>query len=111
MKNPTSKAGTTATTSNLCGRPGDEFARVKGLPPLRTTNAVDQGQAPVRTRDSGTRGSVVYLCSKCHEPSQSAGGGLCFKQLMRFANVVDGWSPGTASSAAVNAIRASSQRR
>ena len=40
--------------------------------------------------DTRTRGSAIYLCSKYHEPSQSAGGGSCFRQLMRFANIIDG---------------------
>src|SRR5215471_20266216 len=40
--------------------------------------------------DTRTRGSAIYLCSKCHEPSQSAAGGSCFRQLMRFANIMDG---------------------
>jgi len=53
----------------------------------------------------------IYLCSRCHEPSQSAGGGSCFRQLMRFANAVEGRSPGTTSSAAANEFRAWSQRR
>jgi hypothetical protein len=33
---------------------------------------------------------AIYFCSKCHEPSQSAGGGFCFRQLIRLANVIEG---------------------
>ena len=40
--------------------------------------------------DTRTRGGAIYLCSKYHEPCQSAGGGSCFRPLMRFANIMDG---------------------
>ena len=55
--------------------------------------------------------SRIYLRSRRHAPSQSAGGGSSCRLSMRFAKVIEGPSSGTASSAALKALRASSQRR
>src|SRR6516225_442114 len=63
--------------------------------------------APLIEADSAS----VYLWSICHEPSQSGGGGLWRRISIRAARAFDGPSPGAASSAAVKAARASSQRR
>src|SRR2546421_12321581 len=54
---------------------------------------------------------VGYFCSRCHEPSQLSPGGAAVKLSRRLINVIDGPSSGTATSAASNARRASSQCR
>src|SRR5262245_43453564 len=89
------------------------------IPMVRVTSRIER-VLPLHTRRSsyvlgfsGPRlvvGPAIYLCSKCQEPPQSTGGGFCFRQRRRLAKVMDGWSPGTAASAAANASSASSQR-
>src|ERR1019366_6933241 len=46
--------------------------------------------------------------SMCHDPSQSWDGGLALRLSTRLSNVIDGPSPGNASSAALRAQSASS---
>jgi hypothetical protein len=51
----------------------------------------------------------VYLRSRHHEPSQLAGGPFFCRSSIRFTNVIEGPSPGTAARPALKAARASSQ--
>src|SRR5262249_23158714 len=58
-----------------------------------------------RTTESGPS---VYLRSRHHEPSQLAGGPFFCRSSIRFTNVIEGPSPGTAATPALKAARASS---
>jgi hypothetical protein len=77
---------------------------------LHIAKQVEVAMPMVGVASRATR-SRIYLRSRRHEPSQSAGGGSSRRLSMRFANVMEGPSSGTASSAALKALRASSQRR
>ena len=61
-------------------------------------------------RGSRAARQLSYL-SMCHDPSQSWDGGFALRFSMRLSSAIDGPSPGVASSDALSAPIASSQRR